>query len=439
MRGLGWVVVVGMVAGCGEPTPPPCALALVAEPLPRVEAITADGAHVAFTAETATGVRALFATPASCGDEPVMVEEQVDFAMACGPAIFGFRAATPEVALGMIAWTASTGVEPVELGRYADPGATRCSRDGRYATTEVNDLQGDSIQTVDLMLVRTEDLRAEMITWADHVRARFTHDSRLVVYSGGDPEGDAPRLRYRPVDSGQVSDVTTQLTLDRWEITRDNHAVIHADGNLLVRTNLDGTRLVLSESYIPSPDKALDVSPSGLVAFTGGALGAIELVSATGGDVRRLVDSGAIKIEAHHDGLLFYRDGAATLLGIATAAGGPGPWDLGVEAEVVDEKADAVVTLAPSGRVSWLHAARTETPTVVAMDAVQAAIAYDDRVLVRRTTGAIDLVDPDSLEVTGVAESSLGPFVLAADRRWLAVAADTPSGVSVVQLSIPAP
>lgn len=348
----------------------------------RFEAISGDGALVAYSAENAGGGREVWVTGTTEAEPELLgVVGDLDSARFDGPTLLVFRGdgvadgqggsggpcsgkacgLPPESwAPELLAWSPGrAGLTSLALD--VDPGSVRFARDGRWISLEANDLPRSGTETPELLLVDTEDFSVRRLGAFNLARARFTRDSDWLVFGGetfyalsADIADHAPaaceghfvaRLSLRDGSVLPVACYDAPLR-SRWEVTRDGEWLVHAlareGDNTLARTPLAGGEPEVLFSGLGGAEsgKSFDVGGGDppQVAFIRGDIGdstrALAIIPfATGASETVLASECVQAIADYHGATITYRCGDL----FAVPASGGASTSLGEMSRITDE------------------------------------------------------------------------------------------------------
>ncbi len=419
MRTVAWLVAA-LGAGCGDDLRPPDDVGCASVRTPDsvdLQDVSTDG-RVAYTDDVGT----LYVTQTACDGGAEAVDDDVGAAWFCGPALLAFHGvANADQAASLWMWTPGD-IAPLHIGDDVDPGATHCSPDGRYFSTELDDRPDDSIQPR-AVVVSTTDGRLRVLGSDHNLRVRFTHDSQRVVYSVLEVIQQMPL----PLDDATGEPITS-TSGDRWEISPDDAWLVYSpDYVTLARHPLgEGSDTILATGLGYRAGKEFDLASDGeSVAFV--SWNALSVVPAAGGDVRELVtsDPGAPYLVDNYPGAVIYVDGAL----YAIDPGGGTPVDLGVS-KIVDHN-DGGLLLQDGETIAWMAIPPT-MPVELADDALGAALAPDGRVVLAHDV--VESIDPATGTSEVLLDERLVDFI--ADHGWFAGALESPDGTLILRRSL---
>ncbi len=434
-----------------------------AEPRPAADVVRrtyTSGDDLRFEAVSENGVRVAYSAPAAEGsgrDLFVLVDGRDAFLAASNlgadpegsSAIVRYESEHLIVldgVVGDVAERLSVSAPAVQAGVAVDPTAVRASRDGRFVSFEENDRRRDQKPTADLVLLDVQGGVRTPVASLDRVRARFTRNSDFLVYSGS-PEGDAcpVTVERRSLGSGEVSPVTCIDTEARWEISRDDEWLVHAERwshmipdpsiiwdcpTLLMKTPLSGGESqVLADCMSEKDGKELDVGREGDAVsfltpsedpFTEGAR--LMIVPLQGGEPRELVASSVYEILEHTADAVAFTAASSADCGherfMTVPEEGGATYDLGAATwycldtpnGVLTEHEGAFLVLSADRQLRLQHRAGEE-PILLGCDIGQAVLLDDERVLFRGGgESGLFVYEPERGVINSVEDRISGPF-----------------------------
>lgn len=300
----------------------------------RLEAVSKGGGLVAYSSAAKSGAAArdLWLWDAHSGDAILIGEGLTGFGLRFqGNTLLAWEGTLPGLVSDdfksqLLAWR--PGDSRLEtLACAIDPQAIRFSPDERWISVEVNDQDSDDKPTADIVLIDSAQLTLTSVAALDHARARFSHDSSLLLYAG-QTEECGTRIWRRDLKDGATSDVAClQIPQKsaRWELSADDEWLVHYnfsgtadEARALELSPLQRTSLLTAETqnladlvYYRRRGKEFDVAKGGeRIAFIGTAPDSksmLQVLDAPGQMPTRIATAGRI-IEHYADVIVFEGD-----------------------------------------------------------------------------------------------------------------------------------
>lgn len=358
----------------------------------------------------------LMAVPTTGGTpKTIATDLGLAFARFVGTTLFIVRGGTrvPEVlndllnrSPELLAWRPGD-AEPKSLGVDVDPGAFRSSRDGRWVSVEVNDLRRDNVRTAEVLLIDTQTLSVRSVANRDHVRARFSRDSRW-LFLGGLHQGNdtlVSTVDRLSLSDGSVETVGPLADL-QWKLSHDGNWVIQRDRGLSRTPAAGGEPQLIVSATIPLGGEQFDIGRDGVnLSFRGEGPNGFGLFSVplAGGSPVTLIERDVEGILAHYASTIVCMtrpdEGLLHLNAISSAGGDARELGLysGGDAElyVLDQHDDVLLVRDATGTIRWLRSVNA-APEVITKSGRGAKLLADGRALMLSDSVAAMEPAPDA-------------------------------------------